>query len=139
MVHEQLQDQPKQAEGLPCLEHFLVNEVDSNGFPLTLTGICIDIDSYKSNSIITETVCKYDTSLGLQQSSRSIHYPDNNTELTQRELEIAKLICDGKSNEEIANDLFISYHTAKTHRKNIYEKTCCKNVTELYRFYQNCL
>ena len=42
--------------------------------------------------------------------------------LTQRELEVANLICHGHSNKDIAKMLFISEHTAKDHTKNIYRK-----------------
>ena len=43
-------------------------------------------------------------------------------ELSQREKEIVIAIAHGKSNKEIANELFISTHTVMTHRKNIAAK-----------------
>jgi len=42
--------------------------------------------------------------------------------LTPREWEVLELIAQGLSNEEIANKLFISLHTAKTHVHNILRK-----------------
>lgn len=42
--------------------------------------------------------------------------------LTQREMEICILVKDGMDNQDIADRLLISPHTAKTHLKNIYEK-----------------
>ncbi|WPR70293.1 LuxR C-terminal-related transcriptional regulator [Flavobacterium sp. NG2] len=48
-----------------------------------------------------------------------------------RELEVIKLIYSGLSTKEIALALSISEHTIKTHRKNIYKKSNCKNVSEL--------
>ncbi len=44
------------------------------------------------------------------------------TELTERELEILKLIADGLSNQEIAAQLFISQNTVKGHVSNILSK-----------------
>jgi len=42
--------------------------------------------------------------------------------LTDRELEVLRLVALGKSNREIAGDLFISENTVKNHVRNILEK-----------------
>lgn len=42
--------------------------------------------------------------------------------LTQRELEVLRLIVAGRSNQEIAESLFISRDTARTHVANIFRK-----------------
>jgi len=42
--------------------------------------------------------------------------------LTERELEILRHLVDGHSKRQIADALFISYHTVDTHLKNIYMK-----------------
>ena len=47
---------------------------------------------------------------------------DATDRLTAREREILVLIADGESNHEIADRLFISYRTAKTHVSNILTK-----------------
>ncbi|MCL6098497.1 MAG: response regulator transcription factor [Bacteroidetes bacterium] len=51
--------------------------------------------------------------------------------LTDREIEIVKLLLEGKSSQEIAEILFISKRTVNTHRRNILEKTCAKTTNEL--------
>lgn len=43
-------------------------------------------------------------------------------ELTKRELEILEKVTEGKSNKEIAADLFVSPWTVRTHIKHIYKK-----------------
>lgn len=59
-------------------------------------------------------------------------YPEvTKDELTPREVDIAKLVVEGKSNNEISSSLFISKHTVKTHRKNINLKLNIHNATEL--------
>lgn len=54
--------------------------------------------------------------------------------LTDREMEILKLILDEKSSEEIAELLFISKRTVDTHRTNLMDKTGCRNLIALYKF-----
>lgn len=48
--------------------------------------------------------------------------------LTQREVEIVRLICDGMKNSEIADAMGISLRTVEVHRKNITDKTKATNV-----------
>ena len=51
--------------------------------------------------------------------------------LSVREKEIIKKVAEGKSLNEIADQLFLSTHTVNTHKKNIIRKSHCKNTTEL--------
>lgn len=48
--------------------------------------------------------------------------------LTDREIEVVRLICAQKSNKEIAEILDISPRTVDTHKNNIFLKTGSKNV-----------
>jgi two-component system, NarL family, nitrate/nitrite response regulator NarL len=54
--------------------------------------------------------------------------------LTERELEIVKLIAKEYSNAQIADELFISERTVETHRKNIFRKTNTKTVIGLIKY-----
>jgi DNA-binding NarL/FixJ family response regulator len=51
--------------------------------------------------------------------------------LTKRENEILKLIMDEKTNQEVADQLFISTRTVEAHKRNLLEKTGCKTVAGL--------
>ncbi|WP_168797628.1 helix-turn-helix transcriptional regulator [Neolewinella litorea] len=53
------------------------------------------------------------------------------TELTRREIEILKLVAQGLDSQAIARQLFISYHTVCTHRKNLLRKAGVKSPVEL--------
>ncbi|WP_242217175.1 response regulator transcription factor [Bacillus cereus group sp. BfR-BA-01380] len=57
-------------------------------------------------------------------------------ELTERELEILLLIAEGKSNQEIADELFIALKTVKTHVSNILNKLHVSDRTQavIYAF-----
>ena len=52
-------------------------------------------------------------------------------ELTNREKEILLLICDQKTNKEIADKLYISPRTVDGHRNKMLEKTLSKNTVGL--------
>jgi DNA-binding NarL/FixJ family response regulator len=58
--------------------------------------------------------------------------------MTSREVQIAKKICAGLSNEEIAKALRIKSGTVKTHLRNIYRKTWVHNkISMLLRFVED--
>jgi DNA-binding NarL/FixJ family response regulator len=58
--------------------------------------------------------------------------------MSQRELQVAKLVCQGFNNEEIAGSLKVKQGTIKTHIRNIYRRIRVKNRVEmLLRFVDN--
>jgi NarL family two-component system response regulator LiaR len=52
-------------------------------------------------------------------------------ELTARQVEVLTLLACGKSNKEVANELFISIKTVQTHRTMIYEALDIHNSVSL--------
>ena len=54
--------------------------------------------------------------------------------ISEREVEIIKLIAEGYINKEIADMLFLSTHTVNTHRKNIMSKLGVNNATGIVIF-----
>jgi DNA-binding NarL/FixJ family response regulator len=59
----------------------------------------------------------------------------NNHKLSLREIEVLGLIMLGCTNIVIAEKLFISFETVKSHRKNILAKTGAKNTAALINYY----
>lgn len=57
-----------------------------------------------------------------------------NVTLTDREMEVLKLIVEENTNQEIAEKLFISIRTVDTHRRNLLQKTGARNTAGLVRF-----
>ncbi|MGB5243192.1 MAG: response regulator transcription factor [Lutimonas sp.] len=57
-----------------------------------------------------------------------------NLSLSKKEIEVVRLLAEGMNSNEIAGVLDLSRHTVDTHRRNILEKTECKNTAELIKF-----
>jgi len=55
--------------------------------------------------------------------------------LSIREIEVLDLIMHGYTNAKIAEKLFISFETARSHRKNILTKTGARNTAALINYY----
>jgi len=69
-------------------------------------------------------------------------FDDENNSVSQyklgdREVEIIKLLAEGLTSQQIADKLFISENTVKTHRRNILRKTELHNTTQLIQFALN--
>jgi DNA-binding NarL/FixJ family response regulator len=58
---------------------------------------------------------------------------DINKKLSDREKEVMQLLINGLNSTEIADHLFISHHTVKSHKKNIYQKLEITNIVDLMK------
>ncbi len=87
-----------------------------------------DCDCYvpinASKSMIFDLLDPY-----LKQNSKS--KKSSAADLTEREIDVLKEVALGKTNKEIAEELFISFHTVISHRKNITEKLGIKSISGL--------
>lgn len=54
--------------------------------------------------------------------------------LTKRENEVLQAVAEGKTNQEVADTLFISVKTVETHKTNILLKLGLRNTAELVRY-----
>jgi two-component system, NarL family, nitrate/nitrite response regulator NarL len=82
-------------------------------------------NKYFSDDVIQALNRKEDT-IGLNSNNLDM--------LTEREIEIIKLVCEGLSNKEIGEQLDISHRTVDTHRNNILKKIEANNTAGLIRF-----
>ena len=57
--------------------------------------------------------------------------------LSEREIQIIQKLADGQTSPQIANDLHISDHTVRTHRKNILRKLNLHSSAELIQYALN--
>lgn len=82
--------------------------------------------AYNGESIVESKVTNK-----MMQRMRSPQTKLPHEELTARELEVLKLVGDGKSNQEIADELFIGVKTVKTHVSNILGKLHVDDRTQI--------
>ena len=66
----------------------------------------------------------------LVKSSPNSHQLAKMKDVSRREMEVMALISESMTNEEIAQKLFLSAKTVKTHIRNIFEKTGIRNRVE---------
>ncbi|MCC9043292.1 helix-turn-helix transcriptional regulator [Myroides sp. M-43] len=90
---------------------------------------------YRRNLVKHKQVLKENETLRVNYESLSVqdkHVIDiDNKELTTRQKEIVLLVQKGKTNKEIASELFVSENTVKYHLKIIYEVLKVKGRTDL--------
>jgi DNA-binding NarL/FixJ family response regulator len=72
----------------------------------------------------------------IEKNSKDLNLIDKSSLdcLSNTELNILKLVSEGKTNQEIADNLFISVHTVKKHISNIFKKLNIKSRIETRKF-----
>jgi DNA-binding CsgD family transcriptional regulator len=108
-------------------------EMDQDGNPLVDFNVCTDISSIKPSGPSILTIKSEDRLI------REVRFDvqENGYTFSKRELDILSLISKGLNSTEIGEELFISYHTVNTHRKNMLHRTNCKNSLELVSYAKN--
>lgn len=115
----------------------------------------IILTQYAQNTFISEVAqlvdgCLLKSNTG-PQLTKAVHkvmgderyfddFPDDETSsdvLGDREVEVLRLISEGLTSSEIADKLFISVHTVKTHRKNILRKSGQSGTPDLIAWAMN--
>jgi DNA-binding NarL/FixJ family response regulator len=84
-------------------------------------------ESFFSPSIASMLVDDYRTRLDADDT-------DNPDVLTSREREVLQLIAEGRTNQEIADTLFLSIKTVQTHRAHILQKLDIHDSTGLVKY-----
>ena len=99
-------------------------EAGARGYVLK-NAMDLELGSAIRRIVQGETVI--DGQLSLQENLKG----ERNAGLTRREVEILQLICDGKSNKEIAVQLDLSANTVAVHRANIMDALGIHKTAEL--------
>ncbi len=84
------------------------------------------------NEAITNLVFEdfYNREVSAHLTKQHLHL----TDLSKREMEVLQLIAAGKSDREVAEQLFISSKTVNTHKMHILDKLGLNNTAELVRY-----
>ncbi|BDH61315.1 DNA-binding response regulator [Lysinibacillus sp. PLM2] len=77
-----------------------------------------------------ESILEPEVTMKMMQRMRSSSSAPLHEQLTEREMEVLLLVAQGKTNQEIADDLFIALKTVKTHVSNILAKLEVQDRTQ---------
>lgn len=87
-------------------------------------------DIYLSPKLINKLACR----MNILNSNALQNIDNEEYVISNREKQVLKLICESKTNKNIALNLRISEQTVKAHRKNIMKKLGIHNVTDLLKY-----
>lgn len=97
----------------------------------------ISLDHKFQEELIKHFCQKEGSFMQKTETSFEENYESNYVEelfgLTKREKEILCLVCNGMNTKEISEELFISLHTAETHRRNLLYKLDVKNTAQMVK------
>ena len=97
----------------------------------TVLVILPPLSKYLGNLLKTQVYLTSFIEMVPEKQQQAIRIKVASGTLTERENEIATLIIQGKTYKQVANELYISENTVKTHVKNIYAKYGVQNRNQL--------
>ena len=81
-----------------------------------------------------EYLGKYITNIVLNSYLKRSTGQEETAQLSVREIEVLKLFGEGQTNQEIADQLFISIRTVESHKSNIMRKINVRTTVDLVKF-----
>lgn len=105
-------------------EGYILKNTDVNQLTVAIDSIA-NGNTFYSNEII---------SIMMEKVRKEKKQEEETKNLSDREIEVLKLITQEYTSEEIAEKLFISRRTVDTHRLHIFEKTKAKTIVGLIKF-----
>jgi len=115
---------------IKILSQMTIVDTDNEGNILSSVAICSDISNIKPSDEVTYKLDGPEPHIFYDILKKLIDAPMQ-PDLTEREVEIVRLLAKGNSSKEIASELDISKNTVSTHRKNMMSKLDATNVVDL--------
>lgn len=119
------------------LQKHTITQVTDEPLPKGILGFCWDITGQSKEPDIFHQIERFDAeSQEWRTVLNRVFFPgvDPDQLLSKREIEIMKWLVSGMSSKQIADRMFLSYHTINTHRKNMLRRTNSKNTAELIQY-----
>ncbi|MDO8735636.1 MAG: diguanylate cyclase [Thermoleophilia bacterium] len=127
---------------LPCKYAVFSSEVDQDVIKLaadySIDGVILQESASEDVIAALQAVFRGKTVLPVAVADAMKELTKNRRlleELSEREIEVLRLIAEGKSNSQISNELFITVNTVRFHLANIYQKLSVSNRTEAANYY----
>ena len=107
---------------------FILKESGQNELERAIRSV-VNGENYFSQKLLKDII------LNMQSPGKARKLQtEEETKLTRRETEVLKLICEGYTNAQIADKLFISIRTVEGHKSNLISKTGVKNTISLVMY-----
>lgn len=127
---------------LPCKYAVLASDVDADLLQLAADyspdGIIMQQSSPEEILAALEAIYRGKRVYPEEVQSALSELEDNRRlleELSEREVEVLRLVAEGKSNSQISEELFITVNTVRFHLANVYQKLGVGNRTEAANYY----
>lgn len=105
---------------------FVLKEATTDELDKAIQDVMND-QSYFSPKLLQQVVLHIPEIEGKQKMIKKL-------QITEREFDVLNLICQGLTNNEISDKLFLSPKTIETHKTRLLKKTSTKNSTSLIIF-----
>ena len=110
--------------GLKAIEYrYLIREIDVEIYIGIVALIFTGLGLWVGQQILNKRDSSNGNQKGKEETIKSL-------DISEREMDVLVLMADGLSNQEIADKLFISIHTVKTHSSNLFSKLFVKRRTQ---------
>lgn len=114
-------------------ERSIINQMITNGAKGYLLKNVTETELVEAINKVYRGNCYFGVEVQKAMANTIFHSLGNTPRLTKREKQILKLVVSGKTNNQIAEELFISPLTVETHRRNLMKKMKASNTASLVK------